>query len=179
MYQHMASALHRGIRNVSSMLRSTCRTKLRQMVSSSNTPNSEPYTYPGEGLGLPENGPQSIARFGRRLIALSVDWASSILVVMLITGLSYLDLASSADGQLYILGMFVFLQTFGIWAMGGSIGHRLFKMYLVNASGGSLNWWRPIVRSLLLALVIPALMWDSDQRGFHDKIAGTILLRSA
>lgn len=149
------------------------------MVSSADNSNSEPHAYPGEGLGLPESGPQSIARFGRRLIALSVDWASSILVVMLITGSSYLDLASSADGQLYILGMFVFLQTFGIWAIGGSIGHRMFRMYLVNASGGTLNWWRPLVRSLLLALVIPALMWDANQRGFHDKIAGTILLRSA
>lgn len=149
------------------------------MVSSSHNPNSESHTYPGQGLGLPESGPQSIARFGRRLIAIVVDWAISVLVVMLITGSSYLDLASSAEGQFYILGMFVFLQTFGIWAIGGSIGHRMFKMYLVNASGGSLNWWRPLVRSLLLALVIPAIIWDADQRGFHDKIAGTILLRSA
>jgi uncharacterized RDD family membrane protein YckC len=149
------------------------------MVSSRNDPNSEPHTYPGQGLGLPDSGPQSIARFGRRLSALAVDWASSVLVVMVITGSSYLDLASSAEGQFYILGMFVFLQTFGIWAIGGSIGHRIFRMYIVNASGGSLNWWRPLVRSLLLALVIPAIMWDSDQRGFHDKIAGTILLRSA
>jgi uncharacterized RDD family membrane protein YckC len=149
------------------------------MVSSAHNPNSEPHTYPGQALGLPESGPQSIARFGRRLIAIVVDWAISVLVVMLMTGSSYLDLASSAGGQFSILGMFVFLQTFGIWAIGGSIGHRMFKMYLVNASGGSLNWWRPLVRSLLLALVIPAIIWDADQRGFHDKIAGTILLRSA
>lgn len=149
------------------------------MVSSTHNPNSEPQTYPGQSLGLPESGPQSIARFGRRLIAIFVDWAISVLVVMLIIGSNYLDLASSAAGQFYILGMFVFLQTFGIWAIGGSIGHRMFKMYLVNASGGPLNWWRPLVRSLLLALVIPAIIWDADQRGFHDKIAGTILLRSA
>jgi len=25
--------------------------------------------------------------------------------------------------------------------------------------------------------VIPVLVWDSDQRGFHDKIAGTVLVR--
>jgi hypothetical protein len=24
---------------------------------------------------------------------------------------------------------------------------------------------------------VPALVWDSDQRGFHDKVAGTVLLR--
>jgi len=33
------------------------------------------------------------------------------------------------------------------------------------------------VRSVLLGLAIPALVWDSDQRGFHDKIAGTVLIR--
>ena len=26
-------------------------------------------------------------------------------------------------------------------------------------------------------IVIPALVWDSDQRGFHDKVAGTVLIR--
>jgi hypothetical protein len=26
-------------------------------------------------------------------------------------------------------------------------------------------------------LVLPALVWDSDQRGFHDKVAGTVLIR--
>jgi len=46
-------------------------------------------------------------------------------------------------------------------------------------SGGWVGLWRPVVRSILLILVIPAIVWDSDQRGFHDKIAGTVLLRTA
>ena len=37
--------------------------------------------------------------------------------------------------------------------------------------------WRPIVRSVLLALVIPAVIWDADQRGLHDKAVGTVLVR--
>lgn len=31
-------------------------------------------TYPGKALGLPETGPGSLARFGRRFSALLVDW---------------------------------------------------------------------------------------------------------
>src|SRR6478752_714512 len=31
-------------------------------------------SYPGERLGLPQHGPGSIARFGRRSAALFVDW---------------------------------------------------------------------------------------------------------
>jgi len=34
-----------------------------------------------------------------------------------------------------------------------------------------------LVRTVLLAVVIPALIWDRDTRGFHDKIAGTVLIR--
>lgn len=137
-----------------------------------------PSKYAGERLGLPETGHQSVARVGRRVLALFIDWVSAILVTMLITGTSYIALASSNAGQLTILAVFVGLQIVGIWAIGGSMGHRLCGLYLVNVNGGSLDPWRPVVRSVLLGLVIPALVWDSDQRGFHDKIAGTILLRS-
>ncbi|PZU30429.1 MAG: RDD family protein, partial [Microbacterium sp.] len=44
--------------------------------------------------------------------------------------------------------------------------------------GGWVGLWRPIVRTLLLCLVIPAVIWDADQRGVHDKAAGTVLLRT-
>jgi uncharacterized RDD family membrane protein YckC len=135
--------------------------------------------YPGERLGLPETGPQSVARVGRRFVAISVDWVISALVLMLMTGRDYLTISSTALGQMQLLGVFVALQILSIWAIGGSMGHRLLRLYVVNVHGGTLTWWRPIVRSILLALVIPALVWDSDQRGFHDKIAGTLLLKSA
>jgi uncharacterized RDD family membrane protein YckC len=59
----------------------------------------------------------------------------------------------------------------------GSIGHRLLGLRVVALKGGWIGPWRPVVRTLLLAIVVPALIWDSDQRGFHDKIAGTVLLR--
>lgn len=144
-----------------------------------NRPDLPMSRYPGERLGLPETGPQSVARVGRRFVAISIDWGISVLVLVLVTGRDYFTLSSTAAGQLQLLGVFVALQILSIWAIGGSMGHRLLRMYVVNIHGGSLTWWRPIVRSVLLALVIPALVWDSDQRGFHDKIAGTLLLTSA
>ena len=129
-------------------------------------------------MGLPESGPQSVGRVGRRFVAITVDWIISALVLMLISGRDYLTISSTAAGQLQLLGVFVALQILSIWAIGGSMGHRLLGLYVVNVRGGSLTWWRPIARSVLLALVVPALVWDSDQRGFHDKIAGTLLLKS-
>lgn len=76
------------------------------------------------------------------------------------------------------LGVFVTLQVIAQIAIGGSVGHRLLGCYVAPLSGGWVGVWRPVVRSVLLALVIPAIVWDSDQRGFHDKVAGTVLLRT-
>lgn len=134
--------------------------------------------YPGQRLKLPETGPQSVARVGRRIAAIFIDWALAIVITMLATGASYVVVSSTALGQLTTLGMFVLMQMLGIWSIGGSLGHRAVGLHLVAISGGRLEFWRPVVRSILVGLVIPALVWDSDQRGFHDKIAGTILLRS-
>lgn len=157
--------------------------KLRGMAEdnsgNSKRPDLPMSRFPGERLGLPETGPKSVGRVGRRFGAIILDWFISALVLMLITGEDYLSISSSAQGQLQLLGVFVALQILAIWAVGGSIGHRIMRLYVVNIHGGSLTWWRPIARSVLLALVIPALVWDSDQRGFHDKIAGTLLLKSA
>jgi hypothetical protein len=30
---------------------------------------------------------------------------------------------------------------------------------------------------VLLVLIIPAVIWDSDQRGLHDVFAGTMLIK--
>jgi len=74
--------------------------------------------------------------------------------------------------------IFAVMQIVFIPTIGGSIGHRLFGMRVIAMKGGWVGVWRPVVRSLLLSIAIPALVWDSDQRGFHDKIAGTVLIRA-
>jgi hypothetical protein len=48
---------------------------------------------------------------------------------------------------------------------------------LVPMAGGRVGVWRPALRSALLVLVIPAVVWDLDQRGLHDRVAGTLLVR--
>ena len=85
------------------------------------------------------------------------------------------------DSALYswlTLGIFSVLQVLFIPTIGGSVGHRLVGLRVVPVSGGWVGFWRPIVRTVLLAIVVPAVIWDSDQRGFHDKLAGTVLIRA-
>jgi uncharacterized RDD family membrane protein YckC len=131
-----------------------------------------PSNWPGERLGLPAEGPHSVGRVGRRILALIVDWVIALGLTCLIWGYTLLNY----DGFV-VLAVFVGLQFLALSAFGASVGHRLLGLRLVSLTGGRAGLWRPLVRSVLLGLAVPALVWDSDQRGFHDKIAGTVLIR--
>lgn len=129
----------------------------------------EPSKWPGERLGLPNEGPGSVGRVGRRVLAILIDWALAAIPAYLLIGG---DLVAT-----WHLVIFAVLQIVFIPTLGGSIGHRLCGLRVVAIAGGWVGLWRPIVRTLLLCIVIPVVVWDSDQRGFHDKIAGTVLIR--
>lgn len=130
----------------------------------------EPSAWPGERLGLPDQGSRSVARVGRRILALLIDWALAALPSYLLIG--------GPHPELWNIAFFAAMQIVFIPTIGGSIGHRLLGLRVVPLAGGWIGAWRPFVRTILLCLVIPVLVWDSDQRGFHDKIAGTILVRA-
>jgi len=127
--------------------------------------------WPGERLGLPESGPRSVARFGRRLGAVCIDWAIA----------TVLSLAATRDGLttngLLTSAIFCAEQILFVLLLNGGIGHLLLGMRVVPIRGGRLVWWQPIVRAVLLTLAVPALIWDRDQRGLHDRAAGTVLVR--
>ncbi|MEO6942705.1 MAG: RDD family protein [Terrimesophilobacter sp.] len=122
--------------------------------------------WPGERLGLPESGPRSIGRPGRRIGALVIDWGLSIIV----------SVAFFHYDGFATLGIFALTQIVFLTLVSGSIGHVVFRMRVVSMTGGWIGVLRPIVRTLLLCVVIPALIWDRDQRGLHDKAAGTVLV---
>lgn len=132
-----------------------------------------PSEWPGERLGLPDKGSGSVGRVGRRLVALLLDWAIAVVAVFIL-----FPSLGVQQRSLLNLAFFVVLQILFIPTIGGSIGHRLLGLRLVAIDGRWVGPWRPITRTVLLVLIIPALVWDSDQRGFHDKIAGTVLIRA-
>lgn len=129
-----------------------------------------PSEWPGERLGLPESGPGAVGRVGRRIAAIAIDWALAAIPAYLLIG--------GAVPELWNIAFFALLQIVFIPTIGGSLGHRLCGMRVVPLAGGWVGLWRPIVRTALLCLVIPVAVWDSDHRGFHDKIAGTVLIRA-
>jgi len=131
-----------------------------------------PSSWPGERLGLPRTGSHSVGRVGRRIGALVIDWVIAVALTCVLFGYTLLNY----DGFV-VLAIFVLLQALQLAVFGWSAGHRLVGLRLITITGGRVGLWRPVVRSLLLGLAVPALVWDSDQRGFHDKIAGTVLIR--
>ncbi|MGF2947948.1 RDD family protein [Microbacterium alcoholitolerans] len=135
--------------------------------------------YPGERLGLPETGPRSIARAGRRIGALVIDYLAATIIAVGFFGYDQFALPGEAGiTQFAPMMVFAVLQILFIPTAGGSPGHRILGMRVVRLDGAWVGLWRPIVRTLLLVVVIPAVIWDADQRGLHDKAAGTVLIRA-
>ncbi|MFS0851998.1 RDD family protein [Microbacterium sp. 179-I 3D4 NHS] len=136
-------------------------------------------TYPGERLGFPVSGPGSIGRPGRRIGALAIDYVAATLIATAFLGYDQFALPSEAGlTQFAPMAVFAVLQILFIPTAGGSPGHRILGMRVVRLDGGWVGLWRPIVRTLLLVVVIPAVIWDQDQRGLHDKLVGTVLIRA-
>ena len=123
-------------------------------------------SYPGQRLGLPRDGAGSVARVGRRIGALAIDY-----------GAAYLISGFFAFDPLAILAIFGAIQIVFLPTLQASPGHRIFGLRLQLVGGGWVGLWRPIIRTILLIAVIPAVIWDADQRGLHDKAAGTVLVR--
>jgi uncharacterized RDD family membrane protein YckC len=136
-------------------------------------------SYPGERLGLPETGPRSVGRAGRRIGALAIDYLAATLIATVFFGYDQFALPEEAGLTMFApMMVFAVLQIIFIPTIGGSPGHRILGMRVLRLDGAWPGLWRPIVRTLLLIVVVPAVVWDSDQRGLHDKLAGTILIRA-
>ena len=131
--------------------------------------------YPGQRLGMPAEGTDSLAGLGRRTAAVMIDW-------LIAYGLAGLGLATGVFSQSF-LATAVLL----IWFALGVASVRLFGFtpgqYLLGLRVASVDnrlhvgTGRAAARGLLSALVLPALFTDSDGRGFHDRLTGTAVVR--
>mgnify|MGYP001598718832 FL=1 len=122
--------------------------------------------WPGQQFGLPREGPRSVPGWNRRILGLLVDWVLAMGVSAV-----FFDFNSFA-----ILAVYIGLNIVGGLLVAGSPGHLVAKIRISPISGGRLGLLAPIIRPLLIALVIPALLNDDDMRGAHDRLVGTILV---
>jgi uncharacterized RDD family membrane protein YckC len=124
--------------------------------------------WAGQRLGLPESGAGSLAKIGRRVLALIVDWSLAMLVSQAFAG---------GDSTVTLI-VFSVTQWLLIATLGYSVGHRVLGLQVRRLDGKYVGLWRSLIRVGLILLVIPATIWDADNRGLHDKAAGTVLVRT-
>ncbi|KAA1426477.1 RDD family protein [Nocardioides antri] len=118
--------------------------------------------------------PFPTASWGRRILAIFVDWIASTLVVIAFVGLdTYGEPGSPA--QLYTLAVYVLEATLLTWLLAGSFGKLVTGLRVVPAKGrGRLSNPLPLLlRQVAVVAVIPPLVFRQDGRGLHDMIAGT------
>jgi len=117
------------------------------------------------------------ASWVRRFAALAVDWAACTLVVVFVLGP-----ARWSDDPLagfYATGLFVLESALFTALLGGSFGKLATRLRVIREDGTS----RPIelipalLRSILIALVVPPLVFRPDGRGLHDMAVKTRTVR--
>lgn len=140
-----------------------------------------PDGYPGERLGLPADGPGSLAGLGRRAAALMVDW----FIAVGLAGLA-LSMGLMSSSQ-FLYGDTSRFAATGIWFVLGVLSVRFFGFtpgqYALGLRVASVDnrmhvgTGRAALRCLLIALVVPALFTDTDGRGIQDRLTATAVVR--
>ena len=112
---------------------------------------------------------QGTASWGRRVVALVVDWIASSLVSILVLGPSGYS-GQSGSGWL-TLGVFFLESAVGTALAGGSFGQLVAGVRVLRIDGRRLPVLAALARQILVCVVIPPLVFRPDGRGLHDIMA--------
>ncbi|HYS34824.1 MAG TPA: RDD family protein [Pseudonocardiaceae bacterium] len=135
--------------------------------------------YPGQRYDLPASGAGSVAAMGRRLAALLVDCVLAALITSLFVHVQFARPETMQTLNYWSVLTWFVLTVAGTSFFGVTPGMLLLRLRLARVDGHpTLPPWRAAARALLVALIVPAVIWDGDHRGLHDKAAGTIVLVS-
>jgi uncharacterized RDD family membrane protein YckC len=116
-----------------------------------------------------------MASIGSRVGAFIVD----AIVANLLAGVPYLLGARyTLDSRnIAVLGAFLLVELIFDTVYGQTFGKRLFNIRVIRVDGDGLASFKWILlRTVLLGTLIPAVVWDRDRRGLHDKASGTVVV---
>ena len=117
------------------------------------------------------------ATWARRIVALVVDWFASTLVVIAFLG-GVAEWSGSNEAGFYVLGVFVLESAIFTASMGGSFGQVATRLRVVRENGDlrPMDPLKALLRQVMIALVIPPLVYRPDGRGLHDVLAGSAVV---
>jgi uncharacterized RDD family membrane protein YckC len=138
-----------------------------------------PQDYPGERLGLPRSGPGSVAGRGARLGALLIDLVVASLVTSLFVRVDVANPDVMRTFNYWSLLVWFLITVAAVSFFGFTVGMAALGIRVARLDGATMvGPLRAIPRTALTAILIPAVIWDADTRGMHDKAVGTVVVRT-
>jgi uncharacterized RDD family membrane protein YckC len=115
------------------------------------------------------------ASLGRRFIALGIDWVVALLSAAVIA-------PDASQPQrfvetLIVPGVFVVEVGLLTGLLGFSIGKRVVGLRVEGPDGRPIGVPRALLRTVLLALVIPAIVMNDERRGLHEVATTSRVIR--
>lgn len=149
------------------------------MASSRPTPSTNQAAsegeWPGQQFGCAFEGPTSVVRLIPRVLALLIDWTLCSVIAAGFLGYTWGGQGSSGFIPLLV---FAIENIVFVAIIGATPGHLIVGARVTQLNGAVAGPLAAVIRTLLLCLVIPALVFDNDQRGLHDRFAGTIMVKT-
>ncbi|WP_170837406.1 RDD family protein [Actinopolyspora xinjiangensis] len=124
----------------------------------------------GERLGLPEQGSGAVAPTGRRALGFLVDIVLAALVAGLFT-------APELPGNWSLLS-WTLITVLPVAFFGFTPGMAVARVWVARVDGTpAVGLPRALLRCVLTAVIVPAVLWNMDGRSWHDRLSGTVVLR--
>ena len=107
-------------------------------------------------------------------MALVFDWAAAIFVVQILPNA---PAYATQSNSLWTLIVFATQITLFTWLIGASFGQKIVGLKVVdNNLNQNPSFLKSLIRTVLIVLVIPPLLADSQGRGLHDRLAKTKII---
>ena len=139
-----------------------------------------PQAFRGERIGLPESGPGSLAPGGVRVLAFIVDaLASGLVAALFVSGRSGAHGFADRLPASWSLIPLTLDYVVGVLVAGRTVGMYLFGLRLIRVDRtAAVDPGRALLRTLMLFLLVPAVVFDRDGRGMHDRVTETAVVRA-
>jgi uncharacterized RDD family membrane protein YckC len=151
------------------------------VTASPQSPQSAPQAYRGERLGLPSTGSDSLATTGLRVGAFLVDIIASGLVAAVFIAIAQPHRTGDTARLPGSWSLIPFAVDYivGLVLGGRTLGMYLFGLRVIRVERpGAIGVLTATERTILLALIVPAVIWDRDGRGLHDRLTSTAVVKA-
>ena len=135
----------------------------------------------GATWGCRRAAPGRVAGFGIRFVGVLIDWGIASVIARGLFGvpLPFSQPPASGGQGFVVLAVFGVMHLLLVGTVGFTIGHRIMGLQVRSLGGsGRVLPLQALTRTLLLCAFIPAVVWDRDGRGLHDKVPGTVIVRT-